>query len=65
MGVINETEKKVAHNIREVRNNFIHRKKGYQYLIGTKANVEYQSLVKKVIQILKEKLNLVRITAFP
>jgi len=64
MGVINKSEKEAADEIRKVRNKFIHRKKGSKYLIGSKANAEYEPLVKEVIQILENKLNAVRISVF-
>lgn len=63
MKKIDEKEHNIMHRIGEERNKFMHRKKGYNYLIGTKAKKEYEPLVKEAIRILKEKLNAVRLYA--
>lgn len=56
IGRIDSKEYKTLLKLNEVRNNFIHRKKGYNYFIGTKANREYEPLVNESIRILEEKL---------
>jgi len=58
---INNEEYTFMIRINEERNKFIHRKKGYDFLIGTRANQEYEPLVKEAIRILKEKLNAIRL----
>jgi len=64
--VIDKEECKTIKKIGEERNKFVHRKTGSDYFIGTRANVEYEPLVKAAIRILKEKLNAERYFAgFP
>ena len=64
MKVINKNEREVIEKIAKERNKFVHRKKGSDYLIGTKANIEYEPIFKEAIQILKEKLNVIRVSVF-
>lgn len=56
IGKIERREYKKILELNEVRNKFIHRKKGYNYLIGTRANAEYEPLVNEAIRILEEKI---------
>ena len=65
MDVIDKQECKIIRKISEERNKFVHRKKGSNYFIGTRANVEYEPLVEAAIRILKEKLNAEKIVVFP
>jgi hypothetical protein len=65
MHILDKQEHKVLQKISEERNKFVHRKKGSNYFIGTRANIEYEPLVKAAIRILKEKLNAERIVVFP
>lgn len=56
IGKIEKTECRTIKKLGEVRNEFVHRKKGYNYLIVTRANAEYDPLVTEVIRILEEKV---------
>ena len=65
MNVIDKQECRIIQKIGEERNKFVHRKTGSNYFIGTRANVEYEPLVKAAIRILKEKLNAEKFVVFP
>ena len=65
LNVIDKQECKIIQKIGEERNKFVHRKTGSNYFIGTRANVEYEPLVKAAIRILKEKLNAEKFVVFP
>jgi hypothetical protein len=64
MQIVDKQESKVIQKIAEERNKFVHRKEGSEYLVGTRADVEYEPLVKAAIRILKEKLNAEKLAAF-
>ena len=61
---INEKEFKTILKINDIRNQFIHRTKGYNFLIGTSANIKYEPLVVEAIGVLKEKLVVPTVHAF-
>ena len=65
MDITDKQEYDVIKKIGEERNKFVHRKTGSDYFVGTRANVEYEPLVKAAIRILKEKLNAEKLWAFP
>ena len=64
MNVIDKQEHKIIKKIGEERNKFVHRKTGSNYFVETRANVEYEPLVKATIRILKEKLHAEKIAVF-
>jgi len=64
MDVIDKQECKTIQKIGEERNKFVHRKTGSNYFIGTRANIEYEPLVKAAIRILKEKPSAERFVVF-
>lgn len=64
MHVIDKQDFKVMQKVAEERNKFVHRKGGSEYLAGTRANVEYEPLVKATIRVLKEKLHADRMAVF-
>ena len=64
LNVIDKQELKIIQKIGEERNKFVHRKTGADYFVGTRANVEYEPLVKAAIRILKEKLHAEKLMAF-
>jgi len=65
LDVIDKQECKIIQKIGEERNKFVHRKTGSDFFIGTRANVEYEPLVKAAIRILGEKLGAEKFVVFP
>lgn len=60
-GVIDQHDYDIITKVNQARNNFIHRKEGPKYFIGTRANNEYSPLVNEALQILKDKLSVTRV----